>query len=140
MFIFYMIDQYFLIHVHVNNCWNNWHFFLFTEKHCIETLCKEEDTRGIYTPNGSSECLFYVQLSRILNFQTLLLLYSTSSVTWSTNTFIYLQSPEMHNGPGQRQQASESGKNKIKLEFWCVSPGQICIFLYKRKLYYRGTF
>ena len=55
--------------------------FLFTEKNCGETLCKEEDTRGIYTPDGCSECLLYVQLSRILNFQTLLLLDSTSSVT-----------------------------------------------------------
>ena len=56
-------------------------FFLFIEKHCRETLCKEEDTIGIYTLDGCSECFLYVQLSRILNFQTLLLLDSTSSVT-----------------------------------------------------------
>ena len=55
--------------------------FLFAEKHCRETLCKEEDTTGIDTPHGCNECLFYVQLSHILNFQISLLLDSTSSVT-----------------------------------------------------------
>ena len=114
-------------------------FFLFTEKHCRETLSKEEDTRGTYTPDGCSNSLFYVQLSHILNFQTLLLLDSTSSVTWSKNIFIDLQLPKMHSGHGHRKQASGLGKNKRKLEFLCVSPRQICIFLYKRKLDYRGV-
>ena len=104
-----------------------------------EALYKEEDTRGIYTPDGCSECLFYVRLSRILNFQTLLLQDSTSLVTWSRNIVIDLQSPDMYCGHGQRQQASGSGKNKRNLEFWHVSPGQICIFMYKRKLEYRGV-
>ena len=45
----------------------------------------------------------------------------------------------MHSGRGQRQQASESGKNNIKLEFLCVTPGQICTFMYKRKLEFRGA-
>ena len=73
-------------------------FFLFTEKHCRETLSKEEDARGTYTPDGCSESLFYLQLSHILNFQTLLLLDSTSSVTLSRIIAIDLQSPEMHSG------------------------------------------
>ena len=55
--------------------------FLFAEKHYRETLCKKEDTKGIYTSDGCSECLFYVQLSGILNFQNLLLLDCTSSLT-----------------------------------------------------------
>ena len=66
-----------------------------------ESLFKEEDTRGTYTldtrgtyiPNGCNESLFYLQLSHILNFQNLLLLDSTSSVTWSRNIVIDLQSP-----------------------------------------------
>ena len=61
-------------------------FFLFVEKHWRKTFCKEDDTRGTYildtrgtyTPNGCSESLFYLQLSHILNFQTLLLLDNTS--------------------------------------------------------------
>ena len=64
-------------------------FFLSAKKHCREALCKEEDTRGTYTldirgtytPDGYSESLFYLQLSHILNFQTLLLMDNTSSVT-----------------------------------------------------------
>ena len=64
-------------------------FFLFAEKHCKETLYKEEDTKGTYTlntrgtyaPDRCSESLFYLQLSHILNFQTLLLMDSASSVT-----------------------------------------------------------
>ena len=81
-------------------------FFLFVDKHCRETLCKEEDTRGTYTHDnrgtctldGCSESLFYLKLSHILNFQTLLLLDSTSSVTSSRNIVIDLQLPEMHSG------------------------------------------
>ena len=92
-------------------------FFLFIEKHCRETLCKEEDTKGTYTPDECSESLFYAQLSYILNFQTLLLLGSTSSVTRLRNIVIDLQSPDMHNGCGPSQQPSRSGKNKRKLEF-----------------------
>ena len=61
---------------------------------CKETLYKEEDTRGTYTPDGCSKSLFYVQLSHILIFQTLLLLDSTSSITWSRNIVIDLQSQE----------------------------------------------
>ena len=64
--------------------------FLFAQKHCSETLYKEEENRYIYTPNGCSECLFYVELSRILNFQTLLLLESTSSFTQSRKIVIDL--------------------------------------------------
>ena len=64
-------------------------FFLFAEKHGNEARCKVEysrgtytlDTTGTYTPDGCSESLFYLQLSHILNFQTLLLLDSTSLVT-----------------------------------------------------------
>ena len=114
-------------------------FFLFAEKHCRGTLCKEEDTKGTCTLDQCSDSLFYAQLSHILNFQTLLLMDSTSLVTWSRNIVIDLQSPEMHNGHGQRKQASSSGKNKRKLEFWCVSPGKICIFMYNPELEYRGT-
>ena len=63
--------------------------FLFAEKHGRETLCKVEDSRGTYTleikgtytPDRCSESLFYLQLSHILNFQTLLVLDSTSLVT-----------------------------------------------------------
>ena len=63
--------------------------FLFAEKHYRETLCKEEDTKGTYTldtrgnhtPDGCSEALFYLKLSHIINFQTFLLLDSSSSVT-----------------------------------------------------------
>ena len=114
-------------------------FFLFAEKHCRETLYKEEDTKGIYTLDGCSESLFYVQLSHILNFQTLLLLDSTSSVTWSRKNVIDLQSPEMHSGRRKRKQELGSEKNKRKLDFWCVSPWQICIFMYNPELEYRGA-
>ena len=55
--------------------------FLFAEKHGREALCKVEDSRGTYTPDECSESLFYLQLSHILNFQTLLLMDSTSLVT-----------------------------------------------------------
>ena len=62
---------------------------LFAEKHGNEAHCKVEYSRGTYTlntigtytPDGCSESLFYLQLSLILNFQTLLLMDSTSSVT-----------------------------------------------------------
>ena len=64
---------------------------------------------------------------------------STSSVTWSRNIAIDLQSPEMHSGHGQRQQALGLGKNKRNLYFWCVSLGQICIFMYNPELKYRGA-
>ena len=81
-------------------------FFLFTEKHGREACCKVEDNRGtytlntmgVYTPDGCSESLFYLQLSHILNFQTLLLMDRTSSITWSRNIVINLQSPEMQSG------------------------------------------
>ena len=64
-------------------------FFLFTEKHGREALYKVEDsrgtytldTRGTYTPDGCNEPLFYFQFIHILNFQTLLLMDSTSSFT-----------------------------------------------------------
>ena len=123
------------------------YFFLFAEKHCREILCNEEDTkgtytldtRGTYTPDGCSESLFYLQLIHILNFQTLLLMDSTSSVTWSRNIVIDLQSPEMQSYRRKRQKASWSGKNKRKLDFWCVSLGQICIFMYDLESEYRGA-
>ena len=114
-------------------------FFLFTENHCRETLWKEEETKGIYTPDGCSECFFYVQLSCILNFQTLLVLENISLVAWLINIATDLQSWEMKNGHGQRKQASESGKKKRKLEFWCIILGQICTFVCKRKLEFRGA-
>ena len=114
-------------------------FFLFIQKHCRETLWKEEDTGGTYTLDGCSKSFLYVQLIHILNFQTLLLLKSTSLVTWSRNIVIDLQSPDMQSGHRQSQKELGSRKNKIKLYFWCVSPRQICIFMYNLELEYRGT-
>ena len=67
------------------------------------------------------------------------MLDSTSSVTWSRNIVIDLQLPEMHSGRRQSRKASGSEKNKRKLDFWCVSPGQICIFMYNPELEYRGV-
>ena len=77
-------------------------------------------------------------MSHNLNFQTLLLMDNTSSVTLSRNIVIDLQSPEMHSGHRWSRRALGSEKNKRKLEFWCVSPGQICIFMYSPELEYRG--
>ena len=122
-------------------------FFLFVEKHGNEAHYKVEysrgtytlDTTGTYTLDGCNESLFYLQLSHILNFQTLLLMDSTSSATLLRNIFIDLQLPEMHSGRRQSWKASGSRKNKRKLDFWCVSLGQICIFMYNLELEYRDA-
>jgi len=45
----------------------------------------------------------------------------------------------MQSGRRQRRDESGSRENKRKLYFFCVSPGQICIFMYNLELEYRGA-
>ena len=63
-------------------------FFIRREALHRDSLQGGGDQRHLYPrnqrhlyPDGCSESLFYLQLSHILNFQTLLLMGNTSSVT-----------------------------------------------------------
>ena len=98
-------------------------FFLLTEKHGREACYKLEDNRGTYTldttstytPEGCSESLFYLQLSHILNFQTLLLTWTVlaqlpnqeilSLICSRQRCTVVVAGAEEHQGPGKTRES-----------------------------------